>query len=176
MAAEQPTHRDSRIDDVTGVFNREYLMERLEVEFKRARRYHEPLSCLCVGLDDFAALNGRHGCDFGDQALRHVAHTLYRVVRDVDFVARAGDDEFLAVLPNTPLAGGVVVAEKVLRIIGGAPLDAPDGPTRLTVSIGGAPYSRLAMRDEVELVDAARALRLGAKARGGNCVVESPLL
>jgi diguanylate cyclase (GGDEF)-like protein len=175
MAEEQHSYRDSRIDDVTGVFNQEYLMERLAVEFKRARRYAEPLSCLCVDLDRFAALNERHGTEFGDQALRHVASTLRRVVRDVDFVARAGNDEFLVVLPNTPLPGAVVVAEKAVGIIGGAPADSPEGPERLTVSVGAAPYSRLAIRSEAELVEAARATMLQAKAQGGNRVVEVPL-
>lgn len=173
---EQPNaYLDSRLDPLTGVFNQEYLHERLEVEFKRARRYREPLSCLCLDIDDLAALNERQGEQAGDEVLVRVAEHLQRLVRDVDFVARDRRDEFIVVLPNTPLGGGVAAADKAVAMLAAAPLELDGDPVRVTVCVGVASYVRATMRSQFDLIAAARDAAAAAKERGPGSVSEMPL-
>jgi diguanylate cyclase (GGDEF)-like protein len=102
-------------DELTGLYNYRFLHTRLNEEFKRAERYHEPFACLLVDIDQLRAFNDTGGRTAGDLAIRRVADAIKRSVREVDVVARYGGEEFLAVLPSTHFAGSVSVAERVWR-------------------------------------------------------------
>lgn len=176
MALDEIDYSDSRHDEITGLFSRLYMRERLDIEFRRARRYREPLTCLCVAIDRLPELRERHGTEFGDKVLRHVAAAVRGLTRDVDFVARGEGDELLIVLPNTPLGGGVIAGEKAVNMVTASPLDGPEGAMRVTVSVGVASYLRAAMRDEEDLLAAAREALGQAQQAGRNRVVEMPIL
>ncbi len=105
-------------DDLTGLYNYRYLHARLNEEFKRAERYHEPLACLVIDIDRLQGHNDAGGRQHGDQVIKGVAEAIRRGVREVDVVARFGGDEFLVVLPNTHFAGSVTVAERIWREVG----------------------------------------------------------
>ncbi|MGQ9751867.1 MAG: diguanylate cyclase [Thermoanaerobaculaceae bacterium] len=94
-------HRASRLDPLTGVFNRRFLDELLTMVVARARRSRQPLSILMVDLDGFKQYNDQSGHGAGDKLLREVALTLAGAVREDNVVARYGGDEFVVVLPNT---------------------------------------------------------------------------
>lgn len=111
-------------DEMTGLYNYRYLHTRLNEEFKRAERYHEPFACLMIDIDQLRAINELTGRSTGDVTIRKVADAIRRCVREVDVIARYGGDEFLVILPSTHFAGSVVVAERIWREVGGRPAEA----------------------------------------------------
>lgn len=175
MGNESVPTTDSRRDPLTGLFTELYLLERLETEFNRARRYVESLSCLCVATDDFPRLKERYGEPFSIEVLRHVGRTVATQIRGVDFVGHLGENEFVVVLPATPLQGAIRAGEKIRGRIADSRLDGPDGPLALTVSIGAASLLRRSMREKEELLETARGALREAQRQGGDRVVEMPL-
>ena len=103
----------ARIDPLTGLGNRRAFDETLERELSAARRYDTPLSVLVADLDDFKAVNDRHGHPAGDDALRQVAHSLVETVRRPDACFRWGGDEFAVVLPRTGPERAELVANRL---------------------------------------------------------------
>lgn len=90
-------------DPLTGVLNRRVMETVLNREFKRAQRYKSALSLAFIDLDDFKIINDRFGHECGDALLKHVAGQLGAITRDSDVVARYGGDEFVIILPGTPV-------------------------------------------------------------------------
>ncbi|NIM95251.1 MAG: diguanylate cyclase [Anaerolineales bacterium] len=107
----------AQTDSLTGLANRRHLIEQLEREFVRARRYHRPLSLVYIDLDGFKALNDQHGHLFGDEILRGSARSLRAVLRSTDLLARIGGDEFAILLPETSLDGAKNVASKLRKAL-----------------------------------------------------------
>ncbi len=103
----------STTDALTGVYNRGYMIDRLNLEFKRASRNHEPLSCLMIDLDHFKQINDTYGHNFGDIVLRAVSSRIKDLIRETDIFGRYGGEEFLILLPNTSLDGATYLAEKL---------------------------------------------------------------
>lgn len=101
-------------DAVTGSLNRRAMRRRLAEEMSRARRTGQPLACLIVDLDNFKAVNDRHGHHAGDTMLRSVARALQGEFRAFDRVARYGGDEFVVILPNADLPSATAAAERAL--------------------------------------------------------------
>jgi diguanylate cyclase (GGDEF)-like protein/PAS domain S-box-containing protein len=87
-------------DDLTGLPNRNLLVDRLNLEVKRAERHGSVGALLFIDLDNFKAVNDSFGHSIGDQVLQHVAEQLKASLRAVDTVARLGGDEFLVILPE----------------------------------------------------------------------------
>ena len=157
------------VDELTRLYNFRHFQDRLREEVRRACRYETPLSLLMADADDFKAYNDTSGHLAGNAALRRLAEVLKRSVREVDIVARYGGEEFAILLPNTPKAGALRVAEKVRLAVERARIGAAAGPPGLTVSIGLACLPGDASEPDL-LVDCAdRALYL-AKGHGKNRV------
>jgi len=104
-------------DALTGLPNRRYLMDRLEEEVARAKRYEYSLSCLMLDIDYFKLVNDRFGHQTGDAVLKELANLLKENVRMVDIVARYGGEEFIIILPETILEGARVLAERIRRSV-----------------------------------------------------------
>lgn len=104
-------------DQLTRCYNRHYLMEFLEREFQRFKRYKTPMSFLLLDLDHFKQINDQHGHEAGDKVLMHVGFKLQDFFRAVDCVARLGGDEFAAVLPDCDADEAKKVGERLLRFI-----------------------------------------------------------
>ncbi len=98
-------------DHLTGCVNRAYGLEALERELSLARRSLQPLSILMLDIDRFKLINDELGHLRGDDVLRAVGAQLTRVLRSTDIRCRYGGDEFLIILPDTPLIGAQQVAE-----------------------------------------------------------------
>ncbi len=129
-------------DELTGLYNRRYIMDMLGRQKALADRGHLPFTLCYCDLDHFKRINDRYGHQVGDQVLREFAEVASSVVRSVDFVARLGGEEFLLVLvgADTPTAERVAKRlcdrTRLLEVIPQAP------EYRLTVSIGLASFRR----------------------------------
>lgn len=164
-------------DPVTGLFNRRYVMIRVEEEIKRSARHAYPLSCLLLDIDRLGDVNDRFGNHVGDAILRDMAHVITRTLRATDIVARYRDDEFISLLTDTDSTGAQVAANRLRDAISAYKyMGTPDGePLTLTASVGVA-YWEPANRPgegtwEPQLIALAeRALR-AAKMSGPNRLV-----
>jgi len=161
-------------DELTGLYNYRYLQTRLNEEFKRAERYHEPLACIMGDIDFFKEINDEYGHDVGDDVLREVSDRLCKAVREIDVVSRYGGEEFLLVLPSTNFAGALSVADRVWRAIGDAPFIIKGMNKRVTISLGVSVFPSRDIKTKDELIKAAdRALFQSKKeGRDGICVFQ----
>lgn len=100
-------------DSLTRLMNRRALLERLNAEVDRARRFKSQLSLLMLDLDHFKLVNDRHGHLVGDAILRQTGALLSSAVRTIDVVARYGGEEFVLILPETAIEGAVTFAERL---------------------------------------------------------------
>ncbi len=132
-------------DELTGLHNRRFFLERWRCECRRAKRYHRPLACLMVDVNGFKAVNDRLGHATGDAVLRRVAHALQSALRQSDTLARYGGDEFVAALPETTVEQSTLVAEKLQRLTIPVPNGESHGVPSVDLSVG---IGRLERRDE----------------------------
>ncbi|MGE5405320.1 MAG: diguanylate cyclase [Candidatus Saccharibacteria bacterium] len=130
----------SIVDELTGLYNRRYFMERFVEEMNRAKRYKYPISCLMIDVDYFKQINDRFGHLTGDKVLAEIALTFKNFTRVVDLVARYGGEEFVVLLPQTDLSGAMIVAEKIREKLAETDLTVEDQIMRITVSIGIGVY------------------------------------
>lgn len=161
-------------DELTGLYNYRYLNTRLNEEFKRAERNHEPLACAVIDLDRLRTWNERGGRQLGDAIIRAAAEVIRRTVREADIVVRYGGDEFLLLLPTTHFAGSVSVAERIWREVAARPWGPFADGERMTVSIGIALFPSRDVRSKEALVKAAETALHRAKRDGMNriCVFQ----
>jgi diguanylate cyclase (GGDEF)-like protein len=157
-------------DALTGLHNRRALDARLSDEVQRTRRFGQFFSVLLIDIDKFKDINDRHGHLFGDQVLRGLGGVLHQQLRDVDFVARFGGEEFVMILPGTDGPGARHVADRVRAAVAAAAFHQADGtPVPVTVSVGVACFPENAETSEQLLERADRAL-YHAKQTGRNRV------
>lgn len=144
-------------DHLTSCVNRGHGLEALDRELRLARRTLQPLSILMFDVDHFKAINDELGHLRGDDLLRAIGAQLTRVVRTTDVKCRYGGDEFLIVLPATPLAGAQRVAESIRRSMQSLAMVAGDRTIPVTLSIGvvTANGDELGITGLIERADAA---------------------
>lgn len=158
-------------DALTGISNRRYILEEGERAFHRTRRYHLPLSVIMIDIDHFKQINDTYGHATGDVTLRMLAATCQRSARDVDLIGRLGGEEFLLILPETPLSGAIRLAERLRQAVEQTQIEADSGASvSITVSMGVAAYHRDVQRLQ-DLLDRADAALYRAKELGRNQVV-----
>ena len=124
-------------DPLTGCVTRAHGLEVLEGELRRARRTQWPLSVIMFDIDHFKQVNDQHGHLQGDAVLRAVGVRLKEVLRSTDVRCRYGGDEFLVILPETPILGAQQVAEGLRRHIAGVS-GIDQVAVRVTASLGVA--------------------------------------
>ncbi len=157
----------ARSDVMTQLPNRMAANERLDVEFVRMKRSKTRNTVLLMDIDFFKCVNDTHGHAVGDQVLKRVAHTIQATLRESDFCARFGGEEFLVLLPATETPAAYQVAEKLRHAIESAP-DPIAG--RITVSIGLAMADPEQADEDVAVREADNNL-YKAKETGRNKVV-----
>jgi diguanylate cyclase (GGDEF)-like protein len=158
-------------DASTGLYNAAYTEIKLAEEYKKARRFHVPLTCVVLGLDEPQA-----GVEPEDEAalrrtINELAGLLLCESRDIDHLARTGGREFVALLPHTDTHGGVLMAERILASIAGRRFTT--GAERpVTASAGVATFAGEGLEAADRLLDRARTGLARSRAWGGNrCTV-----
>ena len=138
--------RLSQEDHLTGLLNRRRITQLLNNELRRALRYDSTFSVILLDIDNFKAINDRFGHQAGDMVLKKIADVIRKGVRATDLVGRWGGEEFLILSPETDVAGGISLAEKMRTLLEAADFDEVGG---MTASFGVAALNQA---DDVEAV------------------------
>jgi diguanylate cyclase (GGDEF)-like protein len=130
-------------DDLTQLFNRRYLFERLEHELETAKAFQRPLSVIVVDLDSMKLVNDNFGHRLGDELLTAFGRFLLDHTRASDVPARTGGDEFAIILPDTSDKAAVALRGRLMRRLESLDLIEPDNATlKVTASFGVSSYPR----------------------------------
>ena len=167
--ANQELERISRQDGLTRIANRRYFDTYLSEELKRAARQKSDLSLILIDIDHFKRYNDRYGHQAGDVCLRQVASTLTAVCRrPADLAARYGGEEFVMVLPDTPLAGAVGLAETLRQTLAQMALPHADSDVSALVTMSQGVVSVLpdALATPEQLIECADRALYQAKHEG----------
>ncbi|HEX7624225.1 MAG TPA: diguanylate cyclase, partial [Anaeromyxobacteraceae bacterium] len=157
----------ARTDPLTGLANIRAFRARLAEEVKRALRYRTSLACVMVDLDNLKPINDQLGHVAGDAAIEAVAEVIRRELRETDFAARYGGDEFVILLPHTSADEARVLAERVQVRLRDAGPEVDGRAVLLTASFGISaldetpddPAGTLVRRADAALYEAKRAGR-----------------
>ena len=156
------------LDDLTGVGNRRYLLQRLGEECARSERSGQPFALLVIDLDGFKAINDTHGHAAGDACLQHFTLMAQSRLRPSDLLARTGGDEFCIVLPSSTLREGAMIARRVLEVCRADAEQCTGNDIPIAVSIGVAQWAREMGAYPDRLIAAADHALYDAKKAGRN--------
>jgi diguanylate cyclase (GGDEF)-like protein len=165
-------------DGLTGAHNRRCFDERLAVECARATREGSALSVILLDVDFFKRFNDRYGHQAGDDCLRRIAEAMKAVVkRPADLVARYGGEEFVCLLPQTPLAGALVVARELCQRIHALKIENADSSaaTAVTASLGVCTRPIGTLATAAQLLRGADVQLYAAKSNGRNQICGTEL-
>ena len=156
-------------DGLTQIPNKRYLIEYLEREFSRARRYGRNLSCLLFDIDYFKRINDEFGHLTGDFILKELGGLVSRRIRKEELFARYGGEEFVIVLPECEVRSVNEFAENVRKLIETHEFQFEGNSIPVTVSVGVA-HLTSSMTNPAELIKASDVNLYKAKNSGRNCV------
>ena len=162
--------RDNSVrDGMTGCFNRTHTMEIIDTELRRARRSRLPVSLIMFDVDRFKEINDRYGHQCGDAVLIAVGACMRDVLRGSDVKCRYGGDEFMVLLPDTPIEGARRVADTLRRELSERPIRWKDETLAITASFG-ATVAKPSEVDTPTFITRADMALYRAKDQGRNCV------
>ena len=161
----------AQADELTGLANLRYGLERLDEIWSLAARHEHDLSIAIVDVDDFKALNDTYGPEVGDVVLQQVGGALGRGVRDTDIACRVGGQEFLLIFPDETAAEILPALDRCRRGVEACIHPLPD--LRVTISAGVAERGRGTV-ELSEFLRAADGALFEAKAAGKNQIVVAP--
>lgn len=133
-------NKETIIDEMTGLFNKNYLNNTIRKEIKNAKRNGHNISCLMIDGDKFKAINDTHGHLIGDKVIKHIGEIIKSVVRDSDIPAsipsRFGGDEFCIVCPDTGLNGADILKVRLTNALIENPFVNGDIKIDVSISVG----------------------------------------
>ncbi len=163
-------------DELTGLHNRKYLLERMDQEISRAKRYGNALSLLLFDLDFFKVVNDIYGYEWGDVLLKSIADKLRNVIRKEDILTRYGDEEFVVVLPNTAEDNAFLFAERFRKEVERMEFIPAGEEERHPITISGGISTFPCLPDTEEdantIIRYAEHALYNAKKRGKNKIVQ----
>jgi diguanylate cyclase (GGDEF)-like protein len=162
-------------DHLTGAYNRRAAEERLAEDIARAQRGGEKLTLALLDLDELKRINDEYGHHAGDACLIHFAQVLGRNVREGDWIARWGGDEFLVSVWHAQEEGPSAerVLERVAEVLREHPVVLPNGEEALLTFSGGVGWWQQPEDDSERLLSKADEALYRAKGEGGNTVVRA---
>ena len=161
----------SETDELTGLLNMRGFSIAANRLFGQALRYNRPATVLMIDSDNLKAVNDTHGHEAGNRLLRQLTRLVQAELRYTDVLARYGGDEFIVLLPETPPAGALEVANRIRDAVAGAPLDLEGKQVTCTASIGVASHPADGNTMDAVVARADRAM-YQAKQAGRNRVVQ----
>lgn len=136
-------NEQAMLDALTGLSNRRRFVPAAQRELDLAQRHGQPLALVLLDVDHFKSINDAFGHVSGDAVLVEVAKRCQSALRTTDLLARWGGEEFIILLPNTPLAHARQLAERVREALVSSPcFHANDKEVRVTASLGAAEFRR----------------------------------
>ncbi|MHB8191629.1 MAG: diguanylate cyclase [Ferrimicrobium sp.] len=155
-------------DPLTGLHNRRYMIQMIKEAAVRFDRSRSVFSLVIADIDHFKLVNDKYGHECGDQVLKHVSNILSSLVREQDYVARWGGEEFLMLWPDTGSNGALILAERLRLAIAESSLLCQGIEINVTMTFGISEHNG---RDKVDstIIEADRALYRG-KENGRNQV------
>lgn len=168
----QEKHEQAVRDPLTGLHNRLAYDERIVQEFARWKRYGQPMVLMMVDIDHFKSVNDTYGHKAGDKALKLIADQIRNNLRESDFLARLGGEEFVVLMPETDLDSAIIAADKLLKAVEQCQFHYQNAQVNITVSAG---LSQLREDDSTDtLFQRADEALYRAKESGRNrCLVET---
>ena len=173
---QRQLERLATTDSLTGALNRGRFMARAAEEVVRAQRYGRALSALMLDIDFFKKINDTYGHAVGDEAIRSTVRASRALIRQCDVLGRLGGEEFAVLLPETPLPGGALLAERLRRALAATEVRIPGGGSfTFTVSIGVAALHPGETAIDAALARADEALYRAKRGGRNRVVAEEPL-
>ncbi|MGB5940989.1 MAG: diguanylate cyclase [Rhodanobacter sp.] len=166
-------HRLALTDALTGISNRRHIEYMLHAAVDDARRSHRELAVIMFDIDHFKRVNDNHGHPAGDRVLEQIVQICQGALRQHDRLGRMGGEEFLVMLPDTDLEGGLQVAERLRACVAAARPVVGGAELQLSISLGVAQL-KPAETGAVSLVRRADAALYHAKDNGRNRVEAAP--
>lgn len=141
-------YKQATIDELTQVPNRRHFMNLAEIELRRAKRYHHPLSLVGIDFDCLKQINDTYGHLAGDRALSVFSKLVKQIIRDVDVLGRVGGDEFLLLLPETDTENAILVMDRINHVLASSPVYY--GKKNFTISVSSGVASIQDWSDSLE--------------------------
>lgn len=156
-------------DPLTGLLNRRRFLEQAGIEFLRSQRYQHALAVVMLDIDHFKSINDCHGHFTGDRVLVALSRATERLLRNTDILGRWGGEEFVILMPETPLAGAAILAERLRELLAQVEIETESGTLRFTISAGVAARGTgdTSITDIQQRADTAL---YAAKHHGRNCI------
>lgn len=158
-------------DELTGLYNRRGLYDVGERAVARVQRYGHPLGMIMFDIDRFKHINDYYGHTIGDQLLAAVGRRCRAQLRTADILARYGGDEFVALLPETPLDATRFVAERMRSVVANTAFHSKNLQLQLSISLGVVGCQDKELTTFEDLLKYADAAMYEAKRRGRGRVV-----
>lgn len=176
IAARQAVEYEATHDPLTGLWNRNAIIEFLKRELSRSKREGKPVGIGMADVDHFKQINDTFGHLMGDAVLRESAERFRAGLRVYDSIGRYGGEEFMIVMVGCDLQTAESVAERLRSEVCRAPIRASGAEVPITISIGVTAVNQIQHLDEEPLIKAADDALYEAKRAGRNCVVARPFL
>lgn len=170
-ALEASLMKLSREDTLTGLYNRRTILDTLEEEIQRGKRYGCPLAFLMMDIDYFKRINDKWGHPTGDEVLRSFAAECRSLMRENDKMGRFGGEEFVMVLPETAGQDAALAAERVRNRTAEMGIKTKCGTAAIPVTVSIGVTTAQGNDDVEDLIARADEALYAAKNKGRNCVV-----
>lgn len=158
-------------DELTGLYNRRYMMESLERELARANRYNTDLVICMLDIDHFKEINDTYGHIAGDRILVEMGQLLSETFRQSDLACRYGGEEFSLILPNTDIDQALISCDRFRELVAKRRFNFDNQIVRMTISIGLASFLESEAKSSAELIARADQALYKAKNNGRNRVI-----
>jgi diguanylate cyclase (GGDEF)-like protein len=160
----------SRVDGLTGLYNRRFWEEQFVMEFKRDKRSDSPSALIMIDIDHFKKVNDTYGHPAGDEVIKALAGIIKKATRETDVAGRYGGEEFAIMLPDTPVANVEFVSERIRRLVEKCTVVYDEIDISFTISIGIAGFKQT-HADSTQWLDSADKALYQAKESGRNRVI-----